>query len=167
MDAWLLLKQAICSDHCLAYPDYSKGFLLFVDAAVGRPLATPAIRGGISGILAQTQDGVTRPISYFSRQLRQSEIRYNGFNAELLAVVASLEHYYPIIKSQHVVVYSDHLPLVRASEPKPKEQRKTLNNLIQKLNELNVEIKHISGSGNIADPLSRSPVETPEEAPVA
>jgi hypothetical protein len=64
-------------------------------------------------------------------------------------------------------VYSDHLPLVRASEPKPKEQRKTLNNLIQKLNELNVEIKHISGSGNIADPLSRSPVETPEQAPVA
>ena len=28
MDAWLLLRQAICSDHCLAYPDYSKGFLL-------------------------------------------------------------------------------------------------------------------------------------------
>ena len=47
---------------------------MFADAKAGN--ATD--RGGIAAVLTQIQNSVTRPISYFSRQLRDSEQRYSA-----------------------------------------------------------------------------------------
>ena len=157
MTAWLQLRQIISSKPVLSWPNFTLPWLLFVDGAVGKPLKTPPIRGGIAAVLAQVQEGVTKPISYFSRQLRQSEVRYNAWSCEQLAVTASLEHYYNLIKGGDITVYSDHLPLVHAADPKPTDQRKTVQNLIIKMNDLNLNIQHVPGRMNPADVLSRSP----------
>ena len=66
---------------------------MFVDASVGKPHDDPPIRGGVGAILTQVQNGVTRAIGYFSRQFRDSESRYNAYNAELCGLVAGLEHF--------------------------------------------------------------------------
>ena len=77
LEAWPTLKNMI-----LERP------VIFCDASVGS-MEKP---GGISPVLTQVFDGVTKPIAYFSRRLRASEKKYDGFNAELLSVVTSLDH---------------------------------------------------------------------------
>ena len=62
--------------------------MLIFDASVGKPHDDPPIRGGVGVILTQVQNGVTRAIGYFSRQFRDSESRYNAYNAELCGLVA-------------------------------------------------------------------------------
>ena len=74
-------------------PNTSLPFQMFTDAAVG----TQDKPGGISAVLTQVIDGVTRPIGYFSRRLRDSENKYNSFNAELLAIHAGLQHWRPLL----------------------------------------------------------------------
>ena len=86
-DAWYKLRDIIISRPVIAFPDFSLPFQLFVDASVGKPHNDPPIRGGVGAILTQVQQGVTRPIGYFSRQFRDSESRYNAYNAELCGLV--------------------------------------------------------------------------------
>ena len=82
LDAWYKLRNIIASKPVVAFPDFSLPFQMFVDASVGKPHAEPPIRGGMGAILTQVQDGVTKAIGYFSRQFRDSESRYNAYNAE-------------------------------------------------------------------------------------
>ena len=57
------LKEALCSEQVLAYPDFNSQFILTTDAS----------RVAVAGILSQVQNGVERPISYASRQLNKAE----------------------------------------------------------------------------------------------
>jgi hypothetical protein len=114
-DAWYKLRNIIASRPIIAFPDFSLPFQMFVDASVGKPHATPPIRGGIGAILTQVQNGVTRAIGYFSRQFRDSESRYNAYNAELCGLVAGLDHFMTYIKNSKVTAFTDHMPLVKSA----------------------------------------------------
>jgi hypothetical protein len=115
IDAWYKLRGIIASRPVIAFPDFSLPFQMFVDASVGKPHAEPPIRGGVGAILTQVQNGVTRPIAYFSRQFRDSESRYNAYNAELCGLVAGLEHFMTYLKNSKVTAFTDHMPLVKSS----------------------------------------------------
>ena len=93
-EAWKKLIKIISSRPAIAFPDFSLPFQLHTDASVGQEHHNPPIRGGLGAILTQVQDGITRPIGYFSRQFRESECKYNAYNAELIGIVASLNHFY-------------------------------------------------------------------------
>ena len=80
-DAWYKLKNIISSKPAIAFPDFSLPFQLHVDSVVGQEHHEPPIRGGVGAILTQAQEGITRPIGYFSRQFRESECKYNAYNA--------------------------------------------------------------------------------------
>ena len=97
-NAWYRLRDIIASRTVIAFPDFSIPLQLHVDASVGHPNRTPRVRGGVGAILTQVQEGITRPIGYFSRQFRDSENRYNAYNAELTGIVASLNHFIQILK---------------------------------------------------------------------
>jgi len=48
------LKEILCSEQVLAYPDFNSRFILTTDAS----------QVAVAGILSQVQNGVERPISY-------------------------------------------------------------------------------------------------------
>ena len=74
------LKQALISAPILAYPDYSKEFILETDASLK----------GLGTVLSQRgDDGVVRVIAYASHSLRPGEKsmqHYSSAKIELLAL---------------------------------------------------------------------------------
>ena len=148
MKAWLELRRMALESPCLAFPDRNKPFQLFVDACVG----TQGERGGISGVLCQTQGDRTRPIGFFSRKMRSSENAYNPYNAELLAILRSLRYFNDIIKCTDVTVFSDHKPLVLEDQ----RTSKTMSHLSLQIQEFEAKLRFVKGSQNtLADFVSR------------
>ena len=150
-EAWYKLRNIIASRPVLAFADFSLPFQMFVDASVGKPHAEPPIRGGIGAILTQVQDGITRPIGYFSRQFKDSESRYNAFNAELCGLVAGLDYFMTYIKNSKVTAFTDHMPLVKSSS----RDKSTSDALLYKLSTMELSLIHIKGQEMPADALSR------------
>ena len=148
MEAFLTIKAMLLESPMVAYPDTSLPFALHCDASVG----SGDERGGIGAVLTQNFDGVTKPIGYFSRRMRDSELRYSAFNAEMCSVVNALEHWEQLLKGSDLVVMTDHLPLVNHST----RDSKTMTNLLQKIISFDCQLVHLIGSENlIADYLSR------------
>ena len=150
-EAWFRLRNIIASRPVIAFPDFSLPFQLFVDASVGRPHEDPPIRGGMGAILTQVQQGVTRPVGYFSRQFRDSESNYNAFNAELCGVVTALDHFMTYLKHANVTIFTDHMPLVKRSA----KDENTMNALLYKLSLMDINLVHLKGSEMPSDALSR------------
>merc|ERR1712016_523265 len=150
-DAWYKLRGIIASRPVIAFPDFSLPFQMFVDASVGKPHDDPPIRGGVGAILTQVQNGVTKAVGYFSRQFRDSESRYNAYNAELCGLVAGLEHFMTYIKNSKVTAFTDHMPLVKAAS----RDKSTSDALLFKLSTMELSLCHIRGLEMPADPLSR------------
>ena len=150
-DSWYKLRDIIAAKPVIAFPDFSLPFQIFVDSSVGKPHGDPPIRGGAGAILTQVQNGVTRAIGYFSRQFRDSESRYNAFNAELCGLVAALDHFMTYIKNSQVTAFTDHMPLVKAAS----KERATEEALLHKLSAMDLTLIHITGADMPADALSR------------
>jgi hypothetical protein len=138
----------------IAFPDFSLPFQLHVDASVGQEHHDPPIRGGLGAILTQVQDGFTRPIGYYSRQFRESECKYNAYNAELAGIVASLNHFYQYLKGSKTTIFTDHLPIMKKS----KRDNNTMDSLTHKMNKMEIDLVHIKGNEMPADALSRQPL---------
>ena len=154
-EAWYKLRNIIASKPVIAFPDFSLPFQIFVDACVGKPHNDPPIRGGVGAILTQVQKGVTRAIGYFSRQFRDSESRYNAYNAELCGLVAALDHFMTYTKNSQVTAFTDHMPLVKSAT----KERATSDALLHKLASMDLTLIHIIGSDMPADALSRQAQE--------
>ena len=101
-EAFNRLKALLTSPPVLAYPDFSKPFVLHMDAS-GR---------GLGGVLEQEQaDEKYHPIAYASRTLSPHEQQYGITELETLAVVRSLRHFRAYLYGHKCVVYTDHSPV--------------------------------------------------------
>ena len=66
LEAYLKLKEILCSEPVMAYPRGDRTYALIVDASTG----TAEIEGGMGAILAQIDNqGVFHALSYPSKQL--------------------------------------------------------------------------------------------------
>ena len=63
---------------------------------------------GIGGYLFQTIKGEERVIAYFSRATRPDEKKWDTREIEILAMIATLEHFSSYIDGQHVHFQTDH-----------------------------------------------------------
>ena len=80
------LKDRLTTTPVLAYPDYSRPFILDTDAS----------DFGIGAVLAQhDDDGRGHVVAFASRTLSKSERKYCVIRRELLAVVVFTQHFRP------------------------------------------------------------------------
>ncbi|KAL5509240.1 hypothetical protein EMCRGX_G004577 [Ephydatia muelleri] len=77
--AFLKLKSRLVSAPILAFPDFTKMFILDTDAS----------QSGVGAVLSQLHDGQERVVAYASRVLSKAERQYSVTRKELLAVIHS------------------------------------------------------------------------------
>ena len=156
------LRYALTRAPVLGYADYTKEFILEVDAS----------NHGLGAVLSQMQDGRQRVIAYASRTLRVSEstaANYSSFKLELMAKRwAMVEKFRGYLLGHKCIVYTDNGPLSHWKSAKlgAVEQR-----WAAEIDVFDHETRYRSGKTNIAaDFLSRYPLSAPsdpEEAFVA
>ena len=117
--SFLLLKDLLTSAPILGYADYTKPFVLEVDASLK----------GLGAVLSQYQDGQLRVIAYASRSLRPNERNVQNYSSrrlELLALYWSVtEKFRDYLVYSNFTVYTDNNPLVylQSSKLSAYEQR--------------------------------------------
>lgn len=150
-EAFEKLKEAILSPPVLAYPDFSKPFLLTTDAS----------GGAIGAVLSQGENGEDRPIAFASRSLNDAETRYSTIEKEFLAIVWAVTSFRPYLLGRHFKIFTDHQPLKGIANLK--DQTSRLARFRHKLSEYDFEIWYKPGKKNQnADALSRIPYTTEE-----
>ena len=145
--AFQMLKDLLTSAPILGYADYSRPFILEVDASFS----------GLGAVLSQEVNGQKRVISYASRSLRPNERnmdRYSSRKLELLALYWSVtEKFRDYLLGSTFTVFTDNNPLVylQSSKLGAYEQR-----WVSQLALFNFDIKFRRSTQNSnADGLSR------------
>lgn len=95
-------KALLTMDPVLAYPDFSKDFILTTDAS----------DFAVGAVLSQGQVGKDRPIAYASRTLSKSEENYCTTEKELLAIIWAVKHFRPYLYGRRFKLVTDHQPLI-------------------------------------------------------
>ena len=93
-----LLKELLTSETCMAHPDFSKEFFIYVDAS----------KLGLGAILTQMdQDGHHRVIEYASRTLTETQQKYTNPLWEGLGILWALNNFKYYICGQNSIVFCD------------------------------------------------------------
>jgi hypothetical protein len=95
------LKQALCSEPILQYPDFTKPFILTTDAS----------NKALGAILSQGEIGKDLPIAYASRTLNKSENNYSTTELECLAIIFGVKQFRPYLYGRKFTVVTDHKAL--------------------------------------------------------
>ena len=97
------LRHALTHTPILAYPDFSKEFLLFTDAS----------NISIGCVLSQLNDSSREHvIAYGSHTLTSTERRWSTFEQELWAIVWSVHHFRQYLTGHPFRIITDHKPLL-------------------------------------------------------
>ena len=145
-EAFKNLKIALTSAPILRYPNLNLPFVLDTDASAF----------AMGGVLSQIEDGIERPIAYFSKSFNKPERNYCVTRRELLAVVSSIKHFHHYLYGKDFLVRTDHGALTWLLSFKNPEGQ--VARWLEVLQTYNFKIEHRPGKqhGN-SDGLSRRP----------
>ena len=141
------IKALLTSSTVLAAPQLNQSFKVQVDAN----------QVGAGAILLQEDDqGVDRPVCFFSRKFTSYQFNYSVIEKEALSLFCALQHFDVYVGGAvPLVVYSDHNPLTFLQSLQNPNQRQMRWSLF--LQPYKLDMRHIKGSDNvIADALSRA-----------
>ena len=143
--AFQSLKDSICEDVILLYPDYQKEFHLTTDAS----------GTALGATLSQyTKDGDLRPVAFTGRSLHDHERNYGATQREMLGVVFAVEYFRHYLEGKHFMLYTDHQALINmltTADNKNMWARWSL-----KIQQFSFTIMHVKGKLNVpADAMSR------------
>ena len=96
------IKSALCKAPILQFPNISLPFSIIVDASIL----------GVGGYLAQSVDGVEKPIAYFSRVLRDAEKRCSTYEREAFAIEVGILTMKKYVYGTKFEIFTDHRPLL-------------------------------------------------------
>jgi len=142
------LIQKVTTAPVLVYPDLDRPFEMEVDVSAY----------AVGAILFQKDDqGRKRDVGYYSKALNPAERNYDIWDREFLAVIKALGNWrHILIGSPHkIIVWTDHANLQYYHQPQKVNRRVARG--INFMAEFPLELKHIAGKKNRADPLSRRP----------
>ena len=94
------IKRQLSESPVLLIADYNKPFVLYVDAS----------NLGVGAALMQKDNGVQKPVCYFSKKLKDTQRRYSTSDREALALVLAVRAFRTYLSVGNVV-YTDHEPL--------------------------------------------------------
>ena len=144
--AFKTLKQKLCSEPVLAFPQVGQKFMIEVDAS-------DTAFGGV--LMQKDEDGVSHPVAYYSDTVKKSQKGWAPTTKEAFALILALRHWYVYLAGNHFLLNSDHNPLVYLRNQK--DPRGKFARWIMELEEYDYEIKYIAGKKNVkADALSRN-----------
>ena len=96
--SFLQIKKIITREVMLAYPDFSKPFVVHTDASHTQ----------LGAVISQ--DG--KPIAFYSRKLNPAQTRYTTTERELLSIVETFKEFRTILLGHKIIVHTDHKNLV-------------------------------------------------------
>ena len=135
------IKRMISRDVLLAFPDFSKPFVIHMDAS----------KLQLGAVLSQDN----RPIAFYSRKLNPAQQNYTTGEKELLSIVETLKEYRNILLGYPITVHTDHKNLTFKNFNTKRVMRWRLI-----LEEFGCQLNYIKGPKNIvADALSRLPTD--------
>ena len=138
------IKQVITKQpgQVLAYFDPTKDIVLQVDAS----------QNGLGCVLLQD----TKPVSFGSKSLTETEKNYAQITKELYAVLFACKRFHQMVYGRHVLVQSDHKPLIAIMSKSLHSAPPRLQRMLLQLQKYDIEIIHVSGKSiPLADTLSR------------
>ena len=145
-DAFKALRALLIKAPVLAFPKEDLPYIVDTDASVY----------GIGGVLSQCIEGTEHVIAYYSKSLNPAQQKYCTTRRDLLAVVATLDHFKGYVWGPRFLVRTDHATLVWLKNLK--NIQGMLARWLAKLQQFNFDIGHRPGAqhGN-TDGLSRCP----------
>ena len=144
--AFMALRALLIKAPVLAFPKEDLPYIVDTDAS----------DYGIGGVLSQCIEGTEHVIAYYSKSLNPAQQKYCTTRRELLAVVATLDHFKGYVWGPKFLVRTDHAALVWLKNLK--NIQGMLARWLAKLQQFHFDIIHRPGAqhGN-ADGLSRCP----------
>nr|GEZ33781.1 putative reverse transcriptase domain-containing protein [Tanacetum cinerariifolium] len=132
-EAFKTLKQKLCSEPILAFPEGTKNFVIYCDASLK----------GFGEVLMQGE----KVITYASRQLKKHEENYMTYDLELGDVVFALRLWRHYLYGTKCTVYTDHKILQYILDQKELNMRQ--RHWIELLSDYDCEIRYYPGKGNV------------------
>ncbi|GJT24230.1 putative reverse transcriptase domain-containing protein [Tanacetum coccineum] len=146
-NAFLLIKQKLCSAPILALPEGSEDFVVYCDA----------LHRGLGVVLMQRE----KVIAYASRQIKVHEKNYTTHDLELGSVVFSLNIWRHYLYGTRCTVFTEHKSLQRILDQKELNMRQ--RRWLELLSDYDCDIRYHLGKENVvADALSHRSPETRE-----
>lgn len=116
-EAFTKAKGVLAAAVMLIHPDQNAETKLTVDAS----------DYAIGAELAQLQQGMWKPIAFFSRKLLPVQQHYSTFDRELLAIYSAVKHFRYFLEGHVFSIYTDHKPLTYAfgstSDKSPRQEQ--------------------------------------------
>ena len=120
-------------------------------------LTSDASDRAVGAVQEQFKQGQWQPLAFFSRQLRNAELKYSAFDRELLGVHLAIRHFRFMLEGRHISVYTDHKPLVHATAKTAELWSSRQQRHLSAISEFTTDIRHVSGKNNtVADCLCRA-----------
>ena len=139
-----MLKEKLVEAPVLIHPDFTKSFILDVDAS----------DLSIGAVLSQITENGERVIAYVSRTLSKSERRYCVSRKEMLALVYFVKYFRLYLYGKQFTVRTDHRSLRWPMNFKNPEGQVAI--WLEFLSSFNMKIEHRPGSSHQnADGVSR------------
>jgi transposase InsO family protein len=126
--------------------------LYFMDTNAPVYLHTDASKYGIGAYLFQVVDGMEQPISYMSRALSKTELRWSTTDKEAYAIVYALYKFEHLLRDVEFTIRTDHKNLTYMVESRSER----VNRWRDYLQRFHCNVEHIPGKDNVlADAFSR------------
>ncbi|MCG8430404.1 MAG: reverse transcriptase, partial [Candidatus Omnitrophica bacterium] len=144
-----ILKESLCKDPILKYPDTNKSYMLFTDAS----------KYAWAGVLTQgypDEQGKTtqHPVAYVSGLFNKTQVKWAALTKEAFAIYKSVKKLIIYTSGCEVLIKSDHKPLKRFLEKAT--QNENVDRWALQLEGQKLKIDYIEGVKNtLADTLSR------------
>ena len=148
------IKYLLASEPILAVFDHARPVIIHTDAS--------AI--GIGAVLKQPQeDGVERPVAYFSKKLTKTQSKGKAIYLESLAIREAIRYWRLWLIGRPFTVVTDHKPLENLNLRARTDEE--LGDFAHELLQFDFELIYRPGVSNEADYFSRNPVLEPSSEP--